>query len=635
MLKKNQKPFDKSGRTFRSLIFFVLFYLYFWLEVESKLILLNAGRITDLPVFYIGWDFFQPYLLYPGGITEYIAGFAVQFFYYSWTGALVLTVIAWLLCLCTDKILKALKAPDLDFLRFVPPLLILIIYSQYMHYIIPLVALMVTLLSVNIYIKFTKNTSQGICVLLAESLILYYICGGAFLVFVLFCAIYEFFYKQRWWFGLLFLASGLVIPYVIGVAILNVSIIDAFSNLLPVSWRIQVLGLRHGEIDMIEALYVLYIFLPLTALLISLWRLFIKRLIHSFYIKSDKEPSHQSFLKRIISQYKHSRVKSGFVSLFLLLIITFISAYSFKDDRRKALFEADYYLHHKNWPKVLSASSRYPDDPSLVHAADQALYHWGRLGYDLFKVHLNRQNIGSLLLTDEMFQEHFWMKGNISLEIGLINRAVHFFTCALEFNGRQPDILKKLAYLYMIKEDLTSAKIFLNVLRKSIFHSGWAKEYLERIDSDPTLSKDKEIQRFRSLIMQEDIAFKVNDSFYRTLKNDVMKNRKNRMVFEYLVILSLLDKQLDEFVENFSSFNEYDYPKIPPIIEEGILLYEHTTKNKMDLNGHSVSEDTQKRFEKFLKAREKHPGNQKADMDELRKDFGESYLLYYISKTRR
>ena len=107
------------------------------------------------------------------------------------------------------------------------------------------------------------------------------------------------------------------------------------------------------------------------------------------------------------------------------------------------------------------------------------------------------------------------------------------------------------------------------------------------------------------------------------------------MVFEYLLTLSLLDKQLDQFVQSFSHFNEYDYPEIPTIFEEAILLYEHTTKNKIDLKDRSVSERTQKRFDEFLKAKEKYPGNKKADMDELRKDFSESYFLYYTSKTRR
>jgi len=637
MVQQIQKQFDKAGRACRTLIFFALFYLYFWLEIEPKFIFLNAGQITDLPVFYMGWDFFRPYLLYPGGITEYFAGFIVQFFYYSWTGALILTMTAWLLCLCTDKILKALNAPTLTFLRFVPPIMIMMIYSQYMHFIVPIVAIMITLIFVNIHIKFARNTNQVGPVLLVESLILYYICGGAFLLFALLCAIYEFLYKQRWRAGCLCLVFGLVIPYVIGVAIFNVSIIDAFSNSLPVSWRIQTLKYRHryGSLNMIEALYVLYIFLPIAAILISIWQLFSNNLILSFSKKNTKEQPRQSALKRISSRYKNSPVTKGLVGSFVLLIITVLAAYSFKDDRRKAFFETDYYLYHKNWPKVLSAARRYPNDPSLVHAADQALYYSGRLGYDLFKVHLNRQNINALLLTDDQFEKCFWNKGNISIETGMINRAVHQFTCALEFNGRQPAVLKKLAYSYMIKGNLDSARIFLNVLSKSIFHSCWAKDYLDRIDSDPTLSKDKEIQRLRSLIVQEDIAFKASSSFYKTLRDDVTKDRKNQMVFEYLLTLSLLDKQLDQFVQTFSHFNEYDYPEIPTIFEEAVLLYEHTTEDKIDLKGRSVSESTQKRFDEFLKAREKYPGNEKADMDKLRKNFSESYFLYFTYKKRR
>jgi len=95
------------GRLLQSFLFFILFYLYLWFYVDLRLMYHGAGIITNFPVFYKGWTFFMPFLTYPGGPVEYLSAFLSQFFYYSWAGALVVTVQAWLLSVCVDNLLKA------------------------------------------------------------------------------------------------------------------------------------------------------------------------------------------------------------------------------------------------------------------------------------------------------------------------------------------------------------------------------------------------------------------------------------------------------------------------------------------------------------------------------------------------
>ncbi len=59
----------------RSLIFFVLFYLYLWLGVDLRFMYYGAGVITNFPAFYKGWAFFLTFLSYPGGPLEWVEGF--------------------------------------------------------------------------------------------------------------------------------------------------------------------------------------------------------------------------------------------------------------------------------------------------------------------------------------------------------------------------------------------------------------------------------------------------------------------------------------------------------------------------------------------------------------------------------
>ncbi|MHC4418598.1 MAG: DUF6057 family protein, partial [Planctomycetota bacterium] len=136
------------GRAARTLLFFILFYLYLWLEVDLRLIYHGGGMITNFPVFYRGWTFFHPFLSYPGGPVEYVCAFLSQLLYIGWAGAIVVTAQAWLICLCTGYFLKTIRASGLRLLRFVPPVLILITYTQYTYHFVTTTALLTSLLFV-------------------------------------------------------------------------------------------------------------------------------------------------------------------------------------------------------------------------------------------------------------------------------------------------------------------------------------------------------------------------------------------------------------------------------------------------------------------------------------------------------
>ena len=86
---------------------FVPFFVYLWLAVEPRLIFHGAGVITNFPSFYTTRQFLVEHLSYPGGPVEYLAAFLSQLFYYSWLGAIVVGVQAWLLYLCVAHMLRS------------------------------------------------------------------------------------------------------------------------------------------------------------------------------------------------------------------------------------------------------------------------------------------------------------------------------------------------------------------------------------------------------------------------------------------------------------------------------------------------------------------------------------------------
>jgi len=261
------------GGAIRTLIFFVLFYLYLWLYIDLRLIYHGGGIIANFPVFFRGWAYFEPFTSYPGGLVEYAGAFLVQLFYYSWAGAFIVTLLAWSICLCIDYFLKVANAPSFRGLRFVPAILLLVIYSRYTYRFTSILALLAALFCVCLYLKVTAGRKLSCIVVFGVfSAILYYIAGGGYLLFAAICAIYELLLRRRWPMGVLYLLSGAAVPYVEGVLIFGVSIINAYSELLPFSWK-TVDRVTHEET--FEVIYAIYLLVPLVALGLGLRRRFL------------------------------------------------------------------------------------------------------------------------------------------------------------------------------------------------------------------------------------------------------------------------------------------------------------------------------------------------------------------------
>lgn len=362
------------GGAIRSFIFFILFFLYLWLDVDPRLIYHGGGVIEDFPVFLRDWASFQKFISYPGGPVEYLSAFLSQFLYYSWAGAFILTLHAWLIYMCTGTFVKALDSPRLDWIRFAPPILLLIIYSQYTYHFVTTVALLTALLFVCLYLRITLKRKElpRLAVFLVLSVILYYLAGGAYLLFAVLCVIYELLFKRCRRVGLQFLLLAVVIPYVEGSIIFGVNIVDAFIELLPFSWEVLY---NEAHRRMVIIIYILYLLLPLTAFGLGLWRI--------FYPNFKTEPQNGFTLR-------------WFVESLLVFLVAGAAVFFSHDKELKTVFAVDYYAYHNMWPKVLQIARRCPNTFFVVHAVNRALYHTGRLGYDMLSY---PQNPGTLFLT--------------------------------------------------------------------------------------------------------------------------------------------------------------------------------------------------------------------------------------------
>lgn len=624
--KIKQHSSSVLGRLLQSFLFFIFFYLYLWLYVDLRLMYHGAGIITNFPVFYKNWTFFLPFLSYPGGPLEYFSAFLSQFFYYPWAGALVVTVQAWLLSVCIDYLFKAANLSRIRLICFIPPIFLLALYTRYAYYFATTMALLIAILIACLYIKITllrTTTLSCLSTFLSLSVILYYLAGGAFLLFAVVCTIYELIFRSRWKMSLLFLLSSAVIPYIVGLLIFRVSIIDAFCNSLPFSWKILYYEARKREVTIV---YLMYLFLPLTLFVFGLLQILWERL-HNVKGRNKKKIKNISpnLLLKIFFRYRHSlKLRWAVESLLLLAIVGSVVSFS-RNENLRTMFKVDYYSYHKMWPELLTSAQYNAENPFIAHAVNRALYNVGRLGYDMFSW---PQNPDYLFLSEEKYKWMYWQIFDVFIDIGVINIAENALTECLEGLGSRPMVLQRLALINMVKGNLGTAKIYLGKLSKTLFHADWAKHYLELLQTDPGLSKDEYIQHLRSLCLGKD-CLTHSLLMEKTLLELLVRNSQNRMAFEYLMARYMLNKHLGKFVQNLERLHDFDYKELPTHYEEAALIYVYGTRKPINLSGYPPSLQKRKQIEDFSRLLSSYGSNKQAAAKELAKKFRNTYFYYY------
>jgi hypothetical protein len=277
------------------------------------------------------------------------------------------------------------------------------------------------------------------------------------------------------------------------------------------------------------------------------------------------------------------------------------------------------------WPEVLQAASSHSDDFFIVHAVNRALYHTGRLAFDMFSY---PQHSDVLFLTAEKRRLGYWKKFDICIELGFINVAENALVVYLEVFGERPILLKRLALINMVKGNSGAVRVYLGALSKTFFDAEWANNYLTHLQSDPNFATDDRIQELRNLMIEKDRPFSdysPEDALLALLE----KNRQNRMAIEYLMALYLLTGQLDKFIENLNYLDDLDYSEIPRHYEEAILVYTSVSKKLVNLRGRRLSPQSHQRFKGFLETFNRYGGNNQAAFSELAKNYGDSYFFYY------
>ncbi len=612
----------RNGSKLRSIIFFLLFYLFLSVYVDLRLLYYVTGATAGISGFPCEWSYLFETLSLPGGLVRYASVFLTQFFMFRWIGPVVVVLQAWAIALCIDRIVEKCDGNWFGWVRYVPGIAILFFYTSYAYHFETTMAMLAMLGLFNLYITASSEKWQiSLSWFVVLVVIAYYFAAAGSLLFVVMCGIYELAVKKQGIAGVGCVLFGAAAPLLIGVYGFGVSHIGAYSELMPWSWRItsddllsRMIPWLYGMIPWLYGMIVLMGFLKES-----------ERKTRSGKKKRKKDKKKAGQKMWHPGSDKSGGVIKWVARTTVLLGVAGGGAYYFANDQLRTLYQIEYYRGKRDWEKVLELADKQPGQLLSMQARNQALYHLGRFADEMFNY---LQHPDGLMLSHAAFDKSYWHKYDLYIDLGLVGQADEVLTESMVSFGDNPFILKKLALVNLISGKNQTARVYLGALQKRLFFGKWAEEYLAKLDGDPELRCDNEIQRLRSLIPKEE-----GGRFLATpemqLRAQIENGKKNKMAFEYLLALYMLRGEIWNVAEVAGRMEEYDYQKIPVAFEEAILLNNQHNKKKILLKQLNIRTETQRRFDEFMAVTIRHR-TKSAAQSELARKFRNTYMYYYF-----
>ncbi|MGQ9732919.1 MAG: DUF6057 family protein [Candidatus Zipacnadales bacterium] len=481
-------------------VFLLVVYLQAWLRVRPHL---HYEVHPHFPVFYSGSTFLKPFLGYPGGLIEYIAGLFSLSYVHSWSGALVFTTVVGLICWSIDVLILGMTGGRGRLLALVPGLVLFSAFSLNAYHLVPYLALLTAGLGIVVYVGLASGSvaRRGlIFAILAPGV--YWVAGGAFLVFVMMAILFEYWTKRQRLLALVYLLSMEAVPYLLGLQFAQVSLADAYARALPL----------HRAIEPTAAEFVAagYATVLLVTILAGAWRWLTER--------GTAQPGTPSKLSRERHKPSDSLVRSFGACLAILVATSLVAFFSFEPHVQTVLLIDDLARRQK-WNEILQLAPHLPPlyYTTLVNQhVNRALYETGRLPYDMFcfpqsptgvmvdtTIAGDPETQGRLML---LRTELWFQLGDLDLCMGLVNEAEHEAHEALASHGPHPDILYALARCNIVKRQPQPAYVFLNALNLHPLEGRRARVLLSRLNVDPFLEDDPDIQTVRERMPTVDMA---------------------------------------------------------------------------------------------------------------------------------
>jgi hypothetical protein len=571
--------------------FLVLFFIF--------LFFIHTPLLYELqkPVFFKSWNFLKEHLVLPGGLVDYLSAFFSQGLGYNLLGAFLLAGMIFLVSFFTRKVIRILWKEDLHTLHWIPGLLLFFLYASYEAPLSLTIGTIIVLICAWLFLRReSKSFGLRLGMYIIISGLLYWLCGGPFLFFAVFCAAGEWFESKSLVKVLIYLLIT-VVWGIIGPAFFFIVFPGkSWLNNLPIE----------SSYPPAVASWGMLLFFPLVA-------------IFSFLVKPFRR-----FQKK---RFNFAR-NSVFAAETILISIIFCVAGGIKSQsvytKRLKLIRAS---KKNDWQTVLHLGRNASlANPHTCVQVNRALWHNARLLDSAFSYPQTAGLVG-LLPSKALCLEDQEAASDLFFELGLVSESLHWGIEYMEVVGKTPEILDRIGVIYLLKGDTETAKIFWNKLKYTLQGSKKAIKRLRAVEEKNLLEKNDSLRQISNYMPESDFITQV-DLTDRELSILLRESPENRMAFEYWVAYQLLAGNLGSLWSNIDQFRARGYKRIPLHVQEALVLYAYLSKiERLDLLKSYVDDDCLRRFSEFQKKLIRQTDKSFAGK-ELKEEFGNTYWYY-------
>ena len=295
----------------------------------------------QLQLFIFDFDYWKERIAVPGGFADYIAEFLVQFYYYAWTGALIISLLLISIQLIFWRIMRKENLPDTYYpISFIPTFALVFYYCDEHALMSFTIALLIVLCATLKYTKFNKDWKK-IIYLFFMLPFLYGLAGPVHFVFLGWLVLHELF--------------KLFDRKKVGKALIMLFLAILYGIACPLfsSYFIQYPLYRlFGGINY----YRFPSSIPFVEIVIILSLILLP------------------FILRILPNSEKKRRITIVVQLTFLILIGWSSFHFACDMNKEEAMRYDYWVKKSMWNKIISAAEKKaPDSPFTVTCLNLAL----------------------------------------------------------------------------------------------------------------------------------------------------------------------------------------------------------------------------------------------------------------------
>lgn len=581
------------------MVLVTFYFIYFLLRIDPRLI-----YQAQEPVFFFDRYFIGEFFSYPGGVNELVCGFLSQFFYYSWTGALLLVLVFVLIAWNAKLLIRSVGAErPVLYLHWLPSILLLALHSNYRFPLVLTLGLLWSLLGVNVYIRLAaSNRAARVLLYVILQIILYHVTAGQVCIFSVVVILYEVLHR-RIGLVLLYIVFAGLLPYVGASTLFILRVQDAYTMHLN----------SYGTYKVMWLSWVLYAFFPIVLLVVTFERKYARAGSKGASNIRGRLASTRSIPVRLIQ------------GVLILAVAVTVAVYSY-DRSQKAFLLIDRHARFGEWEKVLDmAREGLPSGNIIQCQVNRALYHCGRLCDRMFGLP-QRFGVNGLFMHDSLRPAFPLQHSDVFFDLGLVNEAEHWACEAVAVRGDTPWNLQRLAQVNLLEGNRDAAAKYLGMLQKTMWHRTWAAERLKYLSDGNDPGAAGQLQDIRKVMPKAD--FLLSPTEPERCLEELLKNSANKMAFEYFMACCLLKGDISRFMKYLPRLNDFDYTGIPRHFEEAMLIYMQLAGRKdIALPGKEISQQTIRRFNEFNQIVARYEKNKAAAYNELKK-YRDTYWFY-------